>query len=219
MMGNTIGVYLNLCVAIISIVVISVCALPVQAADAFLTVNVGNIKHAYSKEDLLHNPATIDVTIPKDPAYKRTMHYKALPLSALLQEASIQSGQVVQTVASDGFVANLPPDLVLRKSVDKGAVPYVAIEPPSQLWPKIRGKDSSAGPFYLVWLKPEADDIRTEQWPYGIVTIRSIDSPAKRWPALAVGNKFPQTSPVPAGQILFVNNCLACHYAQWCGRF
>ena len=203
--------------AAIPLVALLMTALSHAATNTQLTVILGTSTHTYTKEELLHNPATVDITIPKDPAYKEAMHYKALPLSALLQGNSILPGQVIQTIATDGFTTNLPLDLVLRKSGDKGAVPYIAIEPPAQPWPKIQSKNTSAGPFYVVWLKPEADDIRTEQWPYGTVILKSADSPVKRWPALAVDSKLPTTSPVRAGQALFVTNCLVCHTLNGAG--
>ena len=187
------------------------------AANTQLTLILDGNTRIYTREELLHNPATVEITVPADPAYKGAMHYKALPLSALLDGNSILPGQVIQTVATDGFTANLPLDLVLRNPADKGAVPYVAIEPPAQPWPRIQGKNTSAGPFYVVWLKPEADDIRTEQWPYGTVTIKSADSPVKRWPALAIDGKLPTTSPVRTGQALFVTNCLVCHTLNGAG--
>lgn len=181
-----------------------------------LTVILGGSPHVYTRKDLLKNPATREITVLKDPVYG-TMHYQALPLSALLQGAKILPGQVIQTVATDGFTAYLPLDLVMRKPGDKGAVPYVAIEPPAHPWPHITGKKFSAGPFYVVWLNPAADDIRTEQWPYGTVTLRAVDSPVNRWPALAIDSKLPLTSPVRAGQALFVTNCLTCHRLNGAG--
>jgi len=187
------------------------------AAHTQLTVTLNDSAHTYTREELLNNPAVVEITVVKDPAYKTAMHYQAVPLSALLAKNSILPGQVIQAAAADGFTVTLPLDLVLRKPGSKGAVPYVAIEPPAQPWPEIQGQKISAGPFYVVWLRPEADDIRTEQWPYGIVTIKATDSPIKRWPALAIDSKLPPTSPIRAGQDLFVSNCLVCHTLNGAG--
>jgi mono/diheme cytochrome c family protein len=182
-----------------------------------LTVSFNDRTHVYAREDLLNNPAVVEITVAKDPAYKTAMHYQAVPLSALMEKNSILPGQVIQAAAADGFTVTLPLDLVLRKPGSKGAIPYVAIESPAQPWPKMQGQKISAGPFYVVWLNPEADDIRTEQWPYGIISIKATDSPIKRWPTLAIDNKLPTTSPISAGQALFVSNCLVCHTLNGAG--
>lgn len=206
---SAVKISLSVAAIVLAGVAIKACCKP--AAATSLTVTLNGSTHIYTREELLSNPATADITVAKDPAYKTEMHYKALPLATLLQQGSIPPGQVIQAVATDGFTVNLPLDLVMHKPGDKGAVPYVAIDPPAQPWANIPDGKTSAGPFYVVWLKPQADDIRTEQWPYGVVTIKAADSPVKRWPALAVDSKLPATSPVRAGQALFVSNCLVCH--------
>src|SRR4029077_7381734 len=55
------------------------------------------------------------------------------------------------------------------------------------------------------------------QWPYQVATIRNADSPAKRWPALAVDPALPADDPVRAGQALFVTQCLVCHKMNGAG--
>jgi len=69
-----------------------------------------------------------------------------------------------------------------------GSVPHLAIELEDAPWPVIPGKTVSAGSFYVVWLRPEASGIRSEQWPYMIASIRSTESPEHRWPELAVAS-------------------------------
>jgi mono/diheme cytochrome c family protein len=44
-----------------------------------------------------------------------------------------------------------------------------------------------------------------------IAAIRSADSPAERWPALAVDPKLASDDPIRAGQALFITQCLVCH--------
>ena len=48
------------------------------------------------------------------------------------------------------------------------SIAYIAIENPKSKWPDLPLKPSSgsAGPFYLVWLKPELSGILQEEWPY-----------------------------------------------------
>jgi mono/diheme cytochrome c family protein len=154
--------------------------------------------------------------VPRDPVYGRAMRYRALPLSALLSEDVLAPGQVIEVVASDGFVAELPLDLIFHPPAG-AAEPYLAIEPSDAPWPPLPGKPVSAGPFYIVWLKPEASGVRSEQWPYMVVELRSVDSPAKRWPALAVDPRLAAGDPIRAGQALFVIQCLACHRLNGAG--
>src|SRR5262249_51262790 len=75
----------------------------------------------------------------------------------------------------------------------------------------------SAGPFYVVWLHPEASGVRSEQWPYMVTELRSADSPAQRWPTLAVAPDLPADDPIRAGQALFAIQCLVCHRLNGAG--
>jgi mono/diheme cytochrome c family protein len=151
-----------------------------------------------------------EIDVPSDVSYGRAMHYRAISLDDLLAGMDLPGEQILEAVATDGFVAALPAELVLHAQAD-GARAFLAIEPQDAPWPKLKGKEVSAGPFYVVWLRPEASGIRSEQWPYQVVTIRSADSPARRWPALGVDPSLPATDPTRAGQTLFVTQCLPCH--------
>jgi mono/diheme cytochrome c family protein len=188
------------------------------AAEAKLTIDLGGVKRQISAEDLLRDPASVDIEVPQDVAYGHKMRYWAMPLAVLLQGAAIAPDQAIEAVANDGFAAILPLDLIRRQPGGEGSVPYLAIESPHSPWPKLAGKNSSAGPFYIVWLRPEADGIRTEQWPYGVVEIRSSDLPAKRWPVLAVDPKLPAEHPARAGEALYATMCLVCHRLNGAGN-
>ena len=98
------------------------------AADAKLTIDIGGVTRQVSAEDLLRDPATVDIEVPQDVAYGRTMRYWAMPLAVLLQGAAIPPDQAIEAVASDGFVAILPLDLIRRQPGGNGSVPYLAIE-------------------------------------------------------------------------------------------
>jgi mono/diheme cytochrome c family protein len=187
------------------------------ASEARLSLAIGGIARSYSAEELLRDPATVEIEVTRDATYGRAMRYRALPLSVLLRGLTLPPDQVIVAVASDGFIANLPLDLVMRKPEDTGSVPYLAIEPPGSPWPRIAGQAYTAGPFYIVWLRPEADGIRSEQWPYATVEIRAADSPAKRFPALAVDARLPATDPIRAGQQLYATFCLVCHRLNGAG--
>jgi mono/diheme cytochrome c family protein len=145
------------------------------------------------------------------------MTYKALPLAVLLHGFTLPQSDGLQAVATDGFTAGLPAALALGEAGNEGAVAYLAIEPPDHPWPKLDGKQQSAGPFYVVWLRPATDDIRPEQWPYGVVKISSAPSPQKRWPAMAVDAALPADAPELKGLALFATNCMVCHKINGAG--
>jgi mono/diheme cytochrome c family protein len=50
-----------------------------------------------------------------------------------------------------------------------------------------------------------------------VVELRSADSPARRWPALAVASGLPADDPIRAGQALFATECLVCHRLNGAG--
>jgi mono/diheme cytochrome c family protein len=185
-------------------------------SEAVLTIEIGGEKRIVTRDELLKSPSAVDIDVPRDATYKRAMHYRAVPLERLLAGLDLPRDQVLEAVATDGFVGMLPADLVLHPQPG-GAQAYLAIEPTDAPWPRLQGSDDNAGPFYIVWLRPEASGVRSEQWPYKVGAIRSADSPAKRWPALGVDPALPAGDPVRAGQTLFVAQCLACHKLNGAG--
>ncbi len=188
-----------------------------MAADSHtLTLSNGAEQHLLTAAELLKRPETTDITIENDGSYGKTMHYRAIPLAALLKGINVAPDSVVEAVATDGFVAQLPLDLLLQTKA-KAAQPYLAIEPPDAPWPVLTGKKASAGPFYIIWKNPAASGIRSEQWPYMVVELRTADSPAKRWKELAVDAALPATSPIRAGQALFATQCMSCHKLNGAG--
>jgi len=193
-------------------------ACPALAADdsPTLAITIGAEKHVFTAEALLANAATRDITIDHDVSYNQQMHYRAIPLARLLGGVKLPADSVMEAVAKDGFVAALPTDMIVATKKD-AAEAYLAIEPPAAHWPALPGKKESAGPFYIVWLHPEASGIRTEQWPYMTVELRSAVSPAKRWKELAVAKDVPADSPVRAGQALFATQCMSCHKLNGAG--
>jgi mono/diheme cytochrome c family protein len=135
-------------------------------------------------------------------------------LAKLLEGVAIPPDAVVEAAAQDGFVTQLPRDLVYAND---GIVAYMAIEAADRPWPPIPGKDKSAGAFYVVWLGDQASSVPTMMWPYQIVSLSVQDAPAKRWPSLAVDPMLPALHPARDGQTLFVNKCFTCHTMNQAG--
>jgi mono/diheme cytochrome c family protein len=178
------------------------------AAEPALTVATGGRTAIYTPAGLLALPAATTVTIPADVAYKRTMTFRAIPFAALLEGATTDDN--VRFVAADGFAATLPAAALLAR--DGGAVAYLAVEPAEAPWPPLKaGQARTAGPFYLVWLRPEKGAITSEQWPYQIVRIEAVASLAKRFPMIVPAVKLPAGHPIRAGFAAFQKHCIVCH--------
>jgi mono/diheme cytochrome c family protein len=75
----------------------------------------------------------------------------------------------------------------------------------------MQGKDTSAGPFYLVWQYPERSRVANEQWPYMLEKLTAVQSPEVRWPQLKVSETLPADAPARLGETIFATQCLPCH--------
>ncbi|OXI81478.1 cytochrome C [Burkholderia sp. AU33423] len=199
-----------------SLLLLTVCLIGQRAsAQSALELETDGTARALTRQTLLARPDAADIHVPRDIAYGRPMTFRAVPFAALLGDRLPADG-VLETRAADGFAAQLPLELVRRRT-PAGATPWLAIEDPAHPWPKLPGKPVSAGPFYLVWLGPDASSVRGEQWPYQIVRVTIESSPLARWPSLAVDAALPANDPARAGQHLFVMQCLACHRLDGAG--
>ena len=180
--------------------------LPALSHAADLLVELADGSHRYSSAALLAHPASRELEIPADVAYKRPMHYRALPLAELL--TGVKAEDHLQAVADDGFAAELPAAPLLAS---QGARAWLAVEDPTKPWPALGKAGKSAGPFYLVWTDPEAAQIGSEQWPYRMVRLRVLAPVAERFPALRPDPALAADDPVNLGFAQFQKNCLACH--------
>ena len=186
------------------------------SAEAVLDVVIGGNTRHFARDALLARPDVAKVEVANDIAYGKAMSYRAVPLAALLAGLDPPADSVIESVAVDGFAAQLPLDLIINTDPAK-PVAWLAIEPANNPWPPLPGKTVSAGPFYIVWTGASAAAIRSEQWPYQVAKLESQPSPAARWPALGVDPALPATDPVRAGQALFVTQCLPCHSLNGAG--
>jgi len=181
-----------------------------SAAEATLAVTIDEKVHRYSAETLLARPDVVTIQIEHDVSYGRQMTYRAIPLAAIFGKQVANENMFWEVKALDGFVSELPGELVLNKNSSK-AVAMLAIEDPDNRWPSLPGKAASAGPFYLVWIGANTSSIRSEQWPYQIASITQEAPPETRWPQLAVDSSFAKNDPLRQGQHLFIVQCLVCH--------
>ena len=187
-----------------------------QADEPTITVTVANDTHIFTRGELLVRPDATTIEVVRDATYRMPMTFRAVPVASLLAGMTLPPDSVIEAVTLDGFIAQLPPDLVLNTDESK-AVAWLAVELADHPWPPIPEKDVSAGPFYIVWTGAAVGTIRSEQWPYQMAKLVSQPSPATRWPALAVNSALPPTDPVRAGQALFIVQCLPCHKLNGAG--
>jgi mono/diheme cytochrome c family protein len=187
------------------LIVLSLClALPAAAAE--LKIDLGRGVTRYRTESLLKRPDARTINVPDDVAFRRTMHYRAVPLAALLK--GVAPDDHLQFVASDGFAAEIPADLLLSK---RGSEAWLAIEDPAHPWPPLPGKHGQAGPFYVVWTQPRAAHVSPEQWPYQLATIRKSSSVGARFPAILPDPSLSPDDVVRRGFAVFQRTCFACH--------
>lgn len=179
-----------------------------QAAEFEVQLNDG--QRVWSSSELLEHPLARDIEIIDDVSYKRTMRYRAVPISTLLE--GIEPGDHLQAVALDGFAAELPASILLAKEGAKG---WLAIEEPEHPWPPLAQSKPSAGPFYLVWTDPSASQIGPEQWPYQVARVRQLAAVEQRFPALLPATDA--NAEVQAGFAAYQKNCMACHRLNGAG--
>jgi mono/diheme cytochrome c family protein len=187
-----------------------------HADEPTLTITVGNDMRSFTRRELLLRPDATTIEVARDISYRVPMTYRAVPVASLLAGITLPDDSVIEAVALNGFVAQIPPGL-LHNTDESKAVAWLAIEPQDRPWPPLPHKDENAGPFYIVWTGAEVGSIRSEQWPYQLAKLESQPSPAARWPALAVDPALPPTDPVRAGQTLFFVQCLTCHKLNGAG--
>lgn len=187
------------------------------ADERVLTLSFGGETRRITAAELLARPDATELTIPDDVAYRREMTYRAVPLLGVLGSALDGNFHTIEARASDGFVSQIPSDVV-KKGATGGAVAWIAVEDPAKPWPIVPNRDVNAGPFYLVWQDAKLPAVSEEFWPFALVALTGADNPVERWPQLAVGRTLPGDAPERTGQTVFVKNCMACHRLNGSGN-
>jgi mono/diheme cytochrome c family protein len=189
---------------LLGLLAFSCLALPVMAAQ--VTIDLGHGLQTWTTAQLLARADARTISIPADVAFKRPMHYRAVPLRALLP--GLSPGEHLQFVATDGFAAEIDSDLLLD---GHGAQAWLAIEDPARPWPEFGKDHAHAGPFYVVWTNSQLAHVSSEQWPYQLSAIRTSKTVAERFPAIFPDASLPATSDIQRGFVAFRRTCFACH--------
>lgn len=190
---------------------------PLSAKENVLALSFGRGVLSLSAHELLIRPDATSITIPNDVSYHRTMTYRAVPLIAVLGDVSKLGFDTIEARARDGFVSQIPTSLVMQ-GASGGSVAWLAIEDPNSPWPNLPDRQTSAGPFYLVWQHPERSSVGSEQWPYALAALTGVEDPVRRWPQLAVDPSLPADAPEHRGQAVFIKNCIPCHRLNGAGQ-
>lgn len=181
------------------------------SSEPTLTIKADGETRTLTRSELLKRPDVERVTIKDDPAYPgQTMTYKAVPAHALFSGLKIAADAVIQFQCSDGFSAPLGRDRLLNGAADK-SIAYVAIEPADAPWPALKPGSPSAGPFYLIWPKPDLSFISREEWPFQLAAFEVKGSLAKIYPKILPDPTLSPDAPARRGFEAFTRNCFACH--------
>jgi len=187
------------------------------ALDPELTFQAGDQKITFKRSELLKRSDVETVSVANDVAYPgRAMSYKAVRATALFDGLKVADDAVIQFRCLDGFAAPISKERLLNKQPDK-SLAYIAIEEADKPWPAMKPGGMSAGPFYLVWMKPEASFIGPEEWPYQVVAFEVKGTLEKLYPNIFPDAKLKPTSPVRQGFAIFTKNCFACHTLNGAG--
>jgi mono/diheme cytochrome c family protein len=203
-------------IAMLSLLCTLILCASARGEDAALTLTLGAQEQRFTAADLLARPDAANISIPDDVSYKRAMTYNAVPLLALIGEQPDPAFDTLEARAADGFVSQVPMTLV-EKGAKGGSVAWIAVEDRTAPWPPLPGKDVSAGPFYLVWEHPERSGVGSELWPYQTVALTGTESPAHRWPQMAVDASLAADDPARIGQQVFTTQCMPCHRMKGAG--
>ena len=198
----------KLCAALL----FGLCAPMVRAdpAQPTLTITAGTVTNHFTATALLSRTDLASVHLPPQIDYDASLTLQAVPLLDLLAAFPLEGFDRLEASATDGFVAQIPLSLI-EAGKSGGSVAWIAVENPDHPWPKLPGKDASAGPFYLIWQYPERSHVANEQWPYMLEKLTAVQSPELRWPQLAVNAALPADAPARRGEAVFAIQCLPCH--------
>ncbi len=179
------------------------------AAQTEPTLKVGAKR--FPASELLKRPDLEAITVKHDPAYGgREMRYQAVAAATLFAETKLRDDDVIQFRCLDGFVATISKERIMRTGPGQSKA-YIAIEDPKSKWPDLPGNPSpgSAGPFYLVWLKPELSGILPDEWPYKIAGFEVKGRLQGLYPGIFPRHQ--EDAKVARGLKVFQQTCFACH--------
>ena len=92
----------------IAIVLLIAGANSAPASEPVLSIEIGATKHSFTRKQLLESPFVTEIDVTRDATYKRPMRYHAIAIGRLLAGMDLPKDQVLEAVATDGFIGMLP---------------------------------------------------------------------------------------------------------------
>ena len=182
-----------------------------SSSEPEILIQVGSDKRVWTRSELLTHAALRELTLQDRSAYEgQTKTYKAIPLATLFDGLQVPEGHTIEYQTTDGFSSSISPSRLLAGAAE-GSVAYLAVEDPAEPWAKFENRSYGAGPFYVVWERPEADDIGREEWPFKLTGFQARVDIDKRYPLLPPSESLAPDDPVRDGYQLFLKNCFPCH--------
>lgn len=176
-----------------------------------LKISILNKSKILTKKNLLNHKDLEEIVVVKDPVYgDQLMKYKAVSISNLLKNEKIDDDAVIKFKTKNGFIVPLLKQR-LEDTAHSTSEAFLAIEEDKNKWPVIGTSSMTAGPFYLVWKKPELSNIKQAEWLAQIVGIESNSTVKELYPEVYPANKLPNHSSIKKGFKTFLKNCFACH--------
>lgn len=159
----------------------------------------------------LRRIAPVERVTAYDPYYGRTKSFDALPIEPLLAHAfslpavALRSRELMLR-GRDGYSVPLPGARLL----EEGAGAYLAFDDPGG-WEPIGPQRADPRPFYLIWKKPEQQNLVTHPRPFQLVEIEllSREQAARLFPRAVP--RVNSDTPAGRGFLLFLSRCIACH--------
>jgi len=187
---------------------LALASLSTHATEATLAIVADTQRLVFTQSQLLSRPDVQTISVAETVYKQRLIQFKAIPIENLFTRLTISELAVIQCNGSDGFSAILEKTRLFSTD-PKASKAYLAIEDPKRPWPPLTGKTTSAGPFYLVWINPQASSIGREEWPFQISSFVILSDPRR-----AFSDMYPADDAalnVQNGFKAFRKNCLACH--------
>ena len=91
-----------------------------RADEPTITITVGDNKRSFTRGELLARADATTIEVARDITFRLPMSYRAVRVAALLAGMTLPPDSVIEAVALDGFVAQLPPDLMLNTDNRQG---------------------------------------------------------------------------------------------------
>ncbi len=163
------------------------------------------------------------IEIKFDPAFHKTMRYKAVPFKSLLGGYAINKDATIEFECLDGYNAVLDADELLNAGEINQAYVAYSLENGSPI-PRNQ-EQKEIGPFYLVWPSPKNGVFKETNWPFNLKAFKIINKSFKeQFPGL-----YPQKLEAKSVSSALINdinegleafrlNCFVCHSMNGSGR-